>query len=236
LYAALALGFGPPTAETLERFSDAEALAALADAARVLGIECVPVGRAGADLEALAANHRRLFGHTARGEVPPYETEYGEEALFQQPQELGDLAGFLRAFGLELRADARERIDHVSCECEFLSFLACKEGYAIHCGDEEMRATTARAAALLLRDHLGRFTPAFRRRLQRLDPSGFYGALAGLLRALVEYDCRRLGLVMGPEHLTLRPDPAACAAPMGCGTEAEEGSGPASAGASPRTI
>jgi TorA maturation chaperone TorD len=78
----------------------------------------------------LTALHRRLFGHTVRGEVPAYETEYGDEALFQQPQELSDLGGFMQAFGLKLRPDAHERIDHVSCECEFLAFLGYKEAFA----------------------------------------------------------------------------------------------------------
>ena len=55
------------------------------------------------DTAALASRYRFLFGHTARGEITPYETEYGNEALFQQPQELGDLMGFYRAFGLDMK-------------------------------------------------------------------------------------------------------------------------------------
>ena len=67
------------------------------------------------------------------------------------------------AFGLMLRPDAHERIDHVSCECEFLCFLAYKEAYARTAGDTDMLAVTQRATALFLRDHLGRFAPAFSR-------------------------------------------------------------------------
>ena len=69
--------------------------------------------------------------HRPRGTITPYETEYGNEALFQQPQELGDLMGFYRAFGLAMKQDRRERADHISCECEFLMFLALKEAYAL---------------------------------------------------------------------------------------------------------
>jgi TorA maturation chaperone TorD len=222
LYAALALGFQPPTEETLTRLTHAGAAAALADAALhltdpdgSLAAAARALARPGLQLDALAAAHRRLFGHTARGPVPPYETEYGSEALFQQPQELSDLAGFMRAFGLVVRPAAHERVDHVSCECEFVAFLACKEAYSIGCGAEAMRATTVHATMLFLRDHLGRFAPAFVRLLRRHD-GGLYRALGDLLLGLVRDDCRRLGIGAGPEGLGLRPDPAVCAAPMGC--------------------
>jgi DMSO reductase family type II enzyme chaperone len=228
LYAAIALGFQTPTAETLERLARADAATALADAA--LRLANADTGLAAAAralarptlrLGELAAAHQQLFGHTAHGEVPPYETEYGSEALFQQPQELSDLGGFMRAFGLVVRPDAHERADHVSCECEFLSFLACKEAFAIDRGDEAMRTATVRATTLFLRDHLGRFAPAFARRLGRADPAGFYAALGTLLATLVHADGQRLQITLGAAGLALRPDPAACAVPMGCGGDGE---------------
>jgi TorA maturation chaperone TorD len=232
LYAAVALGFGPVTAATVRALARPAGAAALVATARALealeGIDgfaaCVArlaEPRSGA--AALSAAHRRLFGHTARGPVPAYETEYGNEALFQQPQELGDLAGFMAAFGLTLRREAHERIDHVSCECEFLAFLSYKEAYAIESGDAEMRSLTARAATLFLRDHLGRFAPAFARRLERNDPGGFYNALGRVLLLLVARDCERLGVPLGDHGLALRPDPSSVAAPMGCAAPGEGG-------------
>ena len=235
LYGALALGFRPPTAETIERLVSAAGAAALADAARLLDAHAGVPGLAACAaalhcpepaLELLAHEYRRLFGHTARGAVPAYETEYGCEALFQQPQELGDLAGFLRAFGLTLLPAARERVDHVSCECEFLSFLAWKEAYALHAGDGPMREATEHAARLFLRDHLGRFVPAFCVRLVREQPHRFYGALGELLRVLTQRDCERLGVPSGLESLGLRPDPATVSVPRGCGAEADCGACP----------
>jgi TorA maturation chaperone TorD len=222
VYAAVGLGFRPPNVETLERLTDSGAVEALGDAVRLLAepgsdlVDCVQALRRRTTLQELATTYRRLFGHTARGEVPPYETEYGTEALFQQPQELGDLSGFARAFGLVLRHEARERIDHVSCECELAAFFAWKEAYALEAGDEEMCAATVRASTLFLRDHLGRFARVFTRRLVRADPDGFYAALGRVLGSLAASDCRRLHVTMGPETLGLRPDPATCSAPMGC--------------------
>lgn len=226
LYSAIALGFRPPADETLSRLCAGDGTAALADAARALdalaGTELAPLARRlrrpEATLASLEAAHRELFGHTVRTQAPAYETEYGNEALFQQPQQLSDLSGFMAAFGLTLDAGAHERIDHVSCECEFMAFLSYKEAYAIAAGDDDAREVTGRAAKLFLADHLGRFAPAFTARVRRSAGEGFHTALASLLTALVTYDCRRLGVALGSEALSLRPDPALVAAPMGCET------------------
>jgi TorA maturation chaperone TorD len=171
-------------------------------------------------LEALTEAYQRLFGHTARGLVPPYETEYGADSLFQPIHEMSDLAAFYRAFGLALRGDARERPDHVACECEFLAFLARKEAYAQECGDAAILEGTRQAIRRFLTSHLGRWAPAFGRMLAQHDPGGLFGDLGVLATAYVTAECRRVGVPAGPEFLRLRttahPDvPAGCAVPAG---------------------
>jgi len=223
LYEALAIGFRPPDAGGLERLTGAgtgEGLrAAAACLAPGLAERVGAVARAAAGgVEALEVAHRRLFGYTGRGRVPPYETEYGEKDIFQQPQELADLAGFLCAFGLALRPDEHERIDHVSCQCEFLGFLARKEAHALEAGDQGMLEETVKAARLFLRDHLARFAPAFAGALGREDPSGFHAALGRLLLAFLAFDCGRLGVQLGTATLKLRLAPVEDTTPMGCGT------------------
>ncbi|MEK7338301.1 MAG: molecular chaperone TorD family protein [candidate division NC10 bacterium] len=227
LYEALALGFRPPTPETLARLASPEGASALADAAAVLdgerNTDLAPLVRRlgpyplSPQAEALQASYGHLFGHTARGCVPPYETEYGEDSPFLPAQEMSDLAAFFRAFGLALRPAGHERIDHISCECEFLLLLARKEAYALERDDQAMREETRRAARLFLRDHLGRFAPAFGKRLAREDPGGFYGALGDLCAAFVTEECAWAHVAAGPEVLRLR-SPSEADAPMACGT------------------
>jgi DMSO reductase family type II enzyme chaperone len=226
LYEALALGFRPPTAETVARLASAEGAAALADAASVVdaawGTHLAHLVRRLAmqgppSIHCLAADHRRLFGHTARGTVPPYETEYGEDSVFLPAQEMSDLAGFFRAFGLRLDPAGHERIDHISCECEFLLFLARKEAVAGESADEAMGDECRRAARLFLRDHLARFGPAVGKKLAREDPGGFYGALGELCAAFVTAECARAGVPAGPEVVRLR-SASGGDAPMACGT------------------
>jgi DMSO reductase family type II enzyme chaperone len=226
MWEALALGFRPPTGETIARLASREGARALADVAAGLdlvagGDRLAPLALAlGAEPPTTVAEiglaYGRLFGHTARGAAPPYETEYGEDSLWAPQREMSDLGGFFRAFGLRLDAAARERPDHIACECEFLLVLTRKEARALALADEASRAVTAGAARLFLRDHIGRWGPAFGSTLARLDRDGFYGALGRLLAGFVAAECARAGVAAGPGLLRLRsaePDDT----PAGCG-------------------
>jgi DMSO reductase family type II enzyme chaperone len=227
LYSALALGFRPPTEEITARLGSNDAAATLARAAVLLDPTC-EFGLAAVSslltphysLLTLAEAHRALFGHTAGGAVPPYETEYGNEALFQQPQELGDLMGFYQAFGLAVKSGEHERPDHISCECEFLSFLALKEAYALEHSDGEMLEETRKAQKLFLKDHLGRFLPTFVQKLGGENASGFYAALAGLGLRLVTQEGARLKVTLGGANMVLRPADDD-RVPMACGSGTE---------------
>jgi TorA maturation chaperone TorD len=219
------LGFASPTEETLRRLVSPEGAAGLAALAAVLdeadGTALEPLATALAvepapSLDTLCLLYARLFGHTARGAAPPYEIEYGEDSLFAPPREMSDLGAFFRAFGLQLDAGARERPDHIACECEFLLVLARKEARALSLGDTPMWQATRDATRAFLRDHPGRWAPAFGASLARLDVDGFYGALGRLLAAFVSAECLRMGVPAGPELLRLRstaPDDT----PMACG-------------------
>lgn len=229
IYSALALGFLPPTVETLSRLLTDETRACLARAAARLHPEqeadfvsrIEALSRANDNQSAaLAGRYRLLFGHTARGEIAPYETEYGNEALFQQPQELGDLMGFYHAFGLAMKAGQHERPDHISCEFEFLMFLALKEAYALEQDNREMAAETRKAEKLFMRDHLGRFLPAFASQLQRADPGGFYGGLGEFCREFIVAEAGRLQVPLGAANLGLRPAEDS-RIPMACGSGSE---------------
>ncbi|MCC7261091.1 MAG: molecular chaperone TorD family protein [Candidatus Latescibacteria bacterium] len=223
LYEALALGLCAPGPEVSQRLASAQGSSALAAAAYLIGPELAEqVRQLAAEAQAVQAlplRFRLLFGHTSRGPVPPYETEYGTDALFLQPQEMADISGFFRAFGLELDQRQHQRVDHIACECEFLAFLCRKEAYALEAEDEDMLEQTTQAQRLFLRDHLGRFGSAFGHRLARED-DGFYGILGRICAAFLEAECRLLDLPLGPSHLELRPaEPDNV--PMACGNESE---------------
>ncbi|MEK6526529.1 MAG: molecular chaperone TorD family protein, partial [Nitrospirota bacterium] len=86
----------------------------------------------------LQADHRRVFSNTITLDCPPYETLFGNDHVFGQAHVMGDIAGFYKAFGVELSQDIHERMDHLSVELEFMHFLAYKESYArCHDGAEK---------------------------------------------------------------------------------------------------
>ena len=171
-----------------------------------------------ANAESLGSAGARLFGH-ARGLVCPFETEYGPEGAFHQPQQLADIAGYYLAVGLTPSSGIDERLDHVACECEFMGFLSRKEAFTLTLGAEDEAETVAvigDVARGFLRDHLARFGRAFARLLTKEDAGGFYGALGGVLSRLLALECARLGLPVGPPTLALRP-PVPDDTPMACG-------------------
>lgn len=176
---------------------------ALAEAARALQSQLKPDG-----FESFLASYLAAFGHAARGRCPLNEIEYGDlkaDPLFQ-PHRLADLAAFYRAFGLEVAADAGERQDHLCLELEFMCVLAAKEAYALeHQLDPEDLCLCREAQSKFLREHLGRWVPAFARRLARMAGDTPLGALAGLTRAFIEVECGRFGIAPGSEDLLLRP-------------------------------
>ena len=241
LYGALSLGFHPPSQESVEALCSEEARLALADAASLLmdgaskASETLESAEPGEENENLAARvnewvltfpsltlegwllaHGRLFGHTARGIVCPYETEYGQDGLFEQPRQLATIMGFYRAFGLTTRDAERERADHVSCELEFLDFLCRKDAYALEAGDDTTQSETRKAQRLFLKDHLGRYGRAFARVLQEHDPDGFFGKLGDVLFDFLTLECRRLRVVPGASLVQLRSSEDDNV-PMACG-------------------
>jgi len=155
-----------------------------------------------------AAAYLTCFGHTVRGDCPMNEIEYGDikaDPLFQ-PHRLSDLGAFFAAFGLEITPDAAERVDHISIELEFMSVLAAKEAHALeHQFEEEALATLRDAQKKFLREHLGRWTPAFARRLARMADGTPLGALARMLGKFIKLECARLKIPAGSEDLLLRP-------------------------------
>ncbi|MBI3077184.1 MAG: molecular chaperone TorD family protein [Deltaproteobacteria bacterium] len=148
----------------------------------------------GATPEALEEGFVQSLGHLESGECPPYETRYGPGHIFQQTQEISDIAGFYRAFGLQMAEAAVERPDHIAIEFEFLHFLTYKEAYALRHHGEESAEICRTGQRTFLREHPGRWVPLFARLLARRAGGGFYAALADLAVLWVATECRRLGV------------------------------------------
>ncbi len=219
-YGAIAHGFQYPEADTVstladprrwERWPDAllnadsttkTPLQSLKEAVRSLA-SC-----SGDALRELQQRYDSLFGHAVRGACPTYEMEYGRNEIIRQASDLADLAGFYRAFGLEIADGADGRPDHIAAECEFLSALCAKEAHALEQHDKENADVCRDAERSFLRDHLARWLPAFAHHVREADADGLFGAFARFADAFVKAECSHFDVHAGPATLELRtPDP-----------------------------
>jgi hypothetical protein len=216
LYRFLACAYEDPAAESWEWLCDPVTAESAASAWRLAGggppanqqpVTSPPVFHP-ADLPRFRATATAAFGHAARGSCPLNEIEYGDlnaDPLFQ-PHRLADLAAFYRAFGLEVTPDAGERLDHISFELEFMCVLAAKEA----CGWEPNQDTSLAMISRdgqrkFLREHPGRWLPAFARRLSGATQDPLLRKLASFTGAFILAECARFSVNAGAEDLLLRP-------------------------------
>ncbi len=209
IYGFLALGFGYPNSSLLPQLR--ELLPQLEASLNVLGGRgsLAVAGAIGAVLEALTADdlqasYVQCFGHTISKECPPYESEYGQAHIFQKSHSLADIAGFYRAFGLELAPDLNDRLDHISVELEFMQFLCLKEAYAVARDHPQEKLTLSRdAQAKFLGEHLGCWVFGFVRKLGEKAGDGLHGLLGEMLASFLTREMRTIGLEPGegPEPL-----------------------------------
>lgn len=160
---------------------------------KVVASECVNW-----QLSDLQAEHRRVFSNVITLDCPPYETLFGNDHVFAQSQVMGDIAGFYRAFGVELSKDIHERLDHLSVEFEFMHFLAYKESYSrCHDGADKTQIVLD-AQKKFVKNHIGRWVPLFCRMLVKKADSGLYKHVADLMAEWMDFETAFLGVIPQP--------------------------------------
>lgn len=229
-YGLIAHGFQYPDAETLSTLADLRRWEGWPDVLETVDGQTKTVlqflqNAVSAFADCSYGAHRELqqryddlFGHAVRGKCPAYEMEYGRNEIIQQASDLADVAGFYQAFGLEIAHGASGRPDHIAAECEFMATLCAKEAYAYSQRDGTNADICLDAERTFLRDHLGRWLPAFARHVQEADGDGLFGAFAWFADAFVKAECGRFDVHAGPPTLELRtPDPV-LDTQISCGT------------------
>ena len=143
----------------------------------------------------LQRTYDAVFGPSVGSSCSPNETAHASET----PQEalthtfqLADIAGFYRAFGVKISPET-ERPDHIAVELEFMHLLAVKELYAEERGERARAEICRDAAHRFLDDHLLRWSPKLRARLEECAGDTVYGTAAVALDEFLELDASRLG-------------------------------------------
>jgi TorA maturation chaperone TorD len=170
------------------------------------------------------SEYDRVFGLVIAKECPPYETEYDPaNETFQRSQQLADIAGFYRAFGIEPSSAMPERPDHIALELEFMAFLIMKKRLALAGAEDdthgiEWAMICTEAARKFFTAHLSWWVPAFAMGLRRKAGSGFYAALARVVAAWVPAERARLEVAAArmPVEAVLIERPEEQASCTGC--------------------
>lgn len=147
----------------------------------------------------LFTQYNHLFSAQGGIKVSLYETDHTKETpqhALCQGYELGDIAGFYKAFGLEVSEDSPDRGDFIASELEFMSFLAAKEAMTIKSGQAENLEIVQDGQNKFIKDHLGRWTQSLSKSLAEADHSGFHANLGDLTDLWVKFD----ESFMGPIH------------------------------------
>ena len=167
-----------------------------------------------ASLEELQDQHRRIFTHILSLDCPPCETVYTASEIFQETDHMSDIAGFFRAFGMEIAE--KERPDHISIELEFMHLVTCKEAIAqLHHGPEKARLCRV-VQRTFMKDHLGRWGQQFAQQLERQAPANYFRAVGRLLDAFLGAEVSYLRVK--PEVLRVNTDWRSRLEEEGCST------------------
>ncbi len=213
MYKIFSIAFLYPSSEIAVFFSDPKLPEVLA-AALGEGSELAAYFRSGrfrSEASELARLYDMLFPR--EGGVWLYESEYRSRHEFQRVENLADLNGFYRAFGLQVQ---QERPDHLSVELEFMHVLVMKELWARAADSPESPArwaVTREAERAFLRDHLAAWVPVLAQAIGRRArdvglPSGtFYEHMVAALAQFLRSECAQLGVTPARDAFAERPEP-----------------------------
>lgn len=165
--------------------------------------------------EIFITDYDRVYGLLISRDCPPYETEFCPQTFsVYRSQQLADVAGYYRAFGLEPTEKNPVRQDHIMLELEFMAWLIAKTLYASKNGETDNALLCGEAQVSFFRDHLAWWVPAFALALRRkadgigeerelaLPPKCYLGAVSTLLAAFVPAERALLGISPPPSAPT----------------------------------
>jgi len=152
----------------------------------------------------------RVFGHAVSMECPPYEMQYGTEGGVQsQTDVLIQLGGFFETFGFELpRKQSKERIDHISNELAFMSYMCFRMAYGIQNDHDERKVGVLLSGMKkFVRNHVGRWMPLFCIFASRKAERGLYKDIIDILSSFLKNEITLLDVepikVEEPEYRSL---------------------------------
>ncbi|MBI1736589.1 MAG: molecular chaperone TorD family protein [Candidatus Rokubacteria bacterium] len=194
VYRILGGAFAYPTRERIADLARAAATLAVSASPGALrdALACFSAAAYRTDADVAGTEYVFLFDRQVR--CPAYEGAWGDgAAMAGRVARLADIAGFYRAFGIEVAGAQPESEDHLVAELEFMSMAALKEAAALDAGPPEHAEITRDAQTKFVTDHLGRWAPAFAEELAGASALPYYATAAALLSAWMHLEVAELG-------------------------------------------
>ncbi|MCR4288916.1 MAG: molecular chaperone TorD family protein [Candidatus Scalindua sp.] len=192
-----------PNKEALEMLNNKDYMSEVKSCISISGnnvmleaFELLQKGLEGNDVENLEWGYRATFGGaTVAMDCPPFEMYYSGSQIWQQTQDLADISGIYKAYGIEMEEDSTtSRWDHVAVELEFLHFLTYKLAYAIENHSEEEQESCVSGKKKFLYAHIGRWIKAFSMSVVKKTPEEFYRQAATLASLFIHIEMVKLSV------------------------------------------
>ncbi len=134
----------------------------------------------------------RLF--LAKPAAPPYESYYLDPEGQSRARIANQLEREYAQAGLALSPALKDLPDHIAVELEFMSFLCGQEAEAWEAEALEGGTRARERQRSFLGQHLGRWFPAFARRVREAAPGGLYAVVAEVAYAFLRHELDHLRL------------------------------------------
>lgn len=191
-YEFLARAFAYPDANAIESIRDTAGLVVTLDKGGLLE----PVARTFIEepRAKLESEYIDLFTLATSPDCPSYESAYVCTDMGQQTTIMADVAGFYRAFGLEIGQG--QRPDDISLELEFMGFLCRKEAYALEHMGKPRVLQARRTQRVFVSEHLGQWAETLGHGItSTAGASRAYTLLGATLAGWMERERGRIGML-----------------------------------------
>ena len=205
VYALLALCWYEPSLKLAQDLATGSLIAAFRESIQVLPEaqlfeEKIAEGhsKSGEDfLSLLSTEYMRLFIGPGHLPCPPYESVYRvdvpahERGLVMGRATVDALRRYRQA-GLDIVSNHKDLPDHIGTELEFMYFLCLKEAGAWEKSNGEQALEWLEMQQGFLKEHMGKWIPAFCEAVEKASNVQFYRSLAALVRAYVALEINRV--------------------------------------------
>ena len=135
------------------------------------------------------------------GPPPPYEAVWTKKSP-SVTAVLQAIAGIYKEDGMAISPDAKDRLDYVGVELDYLYQLATREAASWDLGDEEKARQLLDRQNIFLHEHLGDWLPAFVDKALPMAQTDFYRGHLIMLRGLVAEEQERLHALVDEMRVT----------------------------------